>query len=332
MYYNSGYSAQGPVDDDRWYAQYLYGVANTKVEDHSLPNRSILLITKAAPIQTGTTSNPGYDNGDASVGKGTGQLTKDDIIQYNVERKGPNDLDFVRIASVTPDSPSADASKPLASNQFEFKDTSVPETGVYTYRVQAVYHNSSSYSPELVVSITSLENTLPNINSLNVQYNSMYVNFDVSATDADQDPLSYTWDFGDGTTGSGPSMSHKFPTFGHYYVKLTISDGFSEVQRDISVSIVDHMDVMKKKFTENSCFIQTLVLRATPYPGSVVQYKIGDAVFNAVLDKRLSAKNKNYFIKFNKHIVIFKTRNLALHPAENQDILLTVDDSDYQAR
>lgn len=36
---------------------------------------------------------------------------------------------------------------------------------------------------------------------------------------------SYTWDFGDGTTGSGASVSHTYNSVGTYDVSLTISDG-----------------------------------------------------------------------------------------------------------
>ena len=51
--------------------------------------------------------------------------------------------------------------------------------------------------------------------------------FDASnSTDADDDDdqLSYAWDFGDGTTGSGAKISHSYPDNGNYIVKLTVTD------------------------------------------------------------------------------------------------------------
>jgi PKD repeat protein len=37
--------------------------------------------------------------------------------------------------------------------------------------------------------------------------------------------LTYTWDFGDGTTGSGPLVTHVYGTSGLFTVKLNVSDG-----------------------------------------------------------------------------------------------------------
>jgi PKD repeat protein len=40
----------------------------------------------------------------------------------------------------------------------------------------------------------------------------------------DQQNLIYTWDFGDGTSGSGPSVSHSYAQPGTYAVKLSVAD------------------------------------------------------------------------------------------------------------
>ncbi|MBK8247682.1 MAG: ExeM/NucH family extracellular endonuclease [Gemmatimonadetes bacterium] len=46
-----------------------------------------------------------------------------------------------------------------------------------------------------------------------------------TGSDPDGDLLSYLWDFGDGSTGSGASPSHAFPDNGSYAVAVTVTDG-----------------------------------------------------------------------------------------------------------
>ena len=52
------------------------------------------------------------------------------------------------------------------------------------------------------------------------------VQFDGSASsDADGDPLTYSWTFGDGATGTGATPLHLYGTPGNYEVRLIVNDG-----------------------------------------------------------------------------------------------------------
>jgi hypothetical protein len=51
------------------------------------------------------------------------------------------------------------------------------------------------------------------------------VTFTASGSDPNGDALSYSWNFGDGTTGSGASVSHVFNAAGTFNVVVTASDG-----------------------------------------------------------------------------------------------------------
>jgi len=65
--------------------------------------------------------------------------------------------------------------------------------------------------------------------------------FDGSGTtDPDQNPLTlgYSWNFGDGTTGTGPNPTHAYADNGVYNVSLTVNDGRGGVSTDTATVTV----------------------------------------------------------------------------------------------
>ena len=65
----------------------------------------------------------------------------------------------------------------------------------------------------------------------------MRCSFDAKdSSDADDDPLTYAWDFGDGTTGTGVTASRTYTTAGARTVTLTVDDGRTTAQTSKSVS------------------------------------------------------------------------------------------------
>jgi len=79
-----------------------------------------------------------------------------------------------------------------------------------------------------------------------------------------QEPYAYSWDFGDGSTGSGQSTTHTYTAPGTYVVQLTVSDSEGTLQR------------LRRE------------VRATPVLPDPVPEKTGDvrvATFNASLNR-----------------------------------------------
>ena len=63
------------------------------------------------------------------------------------------------------------------------------------------------------------------------------VKFDATATDDDDDPLTYAWDFGDGGTSTAEDPTHTYTTAGTYEAKVTVSDGTDTRSRTVSVTV-----------------------------------------------------------------------------------------------
>lgn len=79
------------------------------------------------------------------------------------------------------------------------------------------------------------------------------VSFDASgSSDANDDDLTYTWDFGDGTTDTGISVTHEYTEIDEYDVVLTVSDGSKEGIDTITITVTDGSPVANLYASETS--------------------------------------------------------------------------------
>ena len=73
------------------------------------------------------------------------------------------------------------------------------------------------------------------------------VQFAVTATDEDDDDLTYSWDFGDGSAAStAEDPSHTYTTAGTYNAKVTVSDGEDDVTRTVPITVFGADDTAKR--------------------------------------------------------------------------------------
>ena len=53
-----------------------------------------------------------------------------------------------------------------------------------------------------------------------------------TSTDPEGYPLTYNWDFGDGSIGSGASLNHTYSSVGNYTAILTVTDNIGQIDQD----------------------------------------------------------------------------------------------------
>lgn len=105
------------------------------------------------------------------------------------------------------------------------------------------------------------------------------VAFDGSRSRSDISPIvSYTWDFGDGTTGSGPNPDHTYRTPGVYVVSLTVTnDSGTECNTDVDQLkvVVNDRPVAAAGPDQTTCVSDLVRFNANAsvdHDGSIISY------------------------------------------------------------
>jgi len=97
-------------------------------------------------------------------------------------------------------------------------------------RLSIVPVAGSANSAPQIFSLPSASTSTPRVGSPVV--------FTAAAGDPDNNLLAYTWDFGDGTSGTGPNPSHIYAVPGNYVVSVLITDGIETVSNSFAVTAV----------------------------------------------------------------------------------------------
>jgi len=136
-------------------------------------------------------------------------------------------------------------------------------SGKYYVRVAPVdeYGIKMPISNQILVDLSTNFAPLPSFESTSLTGQAPFeITFNASeSSDPNGDALTFAWDFGDGATGSGETISHTYTAAGEYTVVLTASDGALTGTDSLTVSIASGVD------TESFELPESFVLKAA-YP------------------------------------------------------------------
>ncbi len=142
-----------------------------------------------------------------------------------------------------------DTSPPYSVNW----DTTVLDDSAYTITASAVDTASQSASDSISVIVDNInEPPVANAGSDKEALVGQSVNFDGSgSSDTDGSIVSYAWDFDDGSTGAGISISHTYSAAGTYTVTLTVTDNGGAIGQDTAIVTVTEKPAEIEVFTDS---------------------------------------------------------------------------------
>lgn len=139
--------------------------------------------------------------------------------------------------------------------EFAWNSTAVTD-GSHTISATAVDTTSKTATHSVTVTVDNV-NDLPvaNAGPDKSAYVGDTVAFDGSASyDPDGSIVSHAWDFGDGATGSGVTVSHAYTTVGTYIVTLTVTDNRGATAQDTAIATVSEKPSLPTMHVGNITF------------------------------------------------------------------------------
>ena len=100
-----------------------------------------------------------------------------------------------------------------------------PDNGVFVIRLRVTDDDGDINVVATTVSVNNLAPTAVSIGGATTGSEGVSLTVTGVGTDVAADPLTFTWNFGDGTTGTGASVNHTYADNGTYTLTLTVADG-----------------------------------------------------------------------------------------------------------
>ena len=103
------------------------------------------------------------------------------------------------------------------------------KAGTFAVKLTVSDSGGLATSATTTATIAALAAPVPSIGGPYAGQTGQSISFDASAsTDPNKSVLTYAWNFGDGSQGSGSTVKHSYAKAGKYTVTLTLSDGYKQ--------------------------------------------------------------------------------------------------------
>ncbi len=114
--------------------------------------------------------------------------------------------------------------------------------GSYTVTLTVTDGDGGEASTTVPVTVENLPPVIVSIAGDQTGNEGAALNFTVTASDPGADALSYAWDFGDGASGSGATVSHTYADDGSYILTVTVTDDAGASVSDSITVVVANVD------------------------------------------------------------------------------------------
>ncbi|MCP4266634.1 MAG: PKD domain-containing protein, partial [Candidatus Brocadiaceae bacterium] len=232
--YNVSFNGSRSVDEDSDSLTYRWDFGDGSGDDganvtHVYQNKGAYVATLFVDDESGTACSSSSDTVNINLNKAPVAVAGDDV----------------RVCQGTPVTFDGSGSISEAGEELQYEWDLGDGTSLSGVNVTHNYAKGGNYKVVLTVSdgqgtncSTSIDslfvtvNTRPTavLNAVKIACTGDQISFDTLGTDdLDGDDLTYTWDFGDGTSGEGSNVTHAYSKGGNYSVGLTVDDNKGSV-------------------------------------------------------------------------------------------------------